>query len=110
MKKSIYMLLPALCLLASCTNNTGSSSNPSNASSSTHANIPSSSEVAPSSSAVPSSSSSVPVTVIEPSEVNDVADIIHATNSSDRFAAPAKMWMTSVPIWRPCTGKSWCLR
>lgn len=92
MKKSIYMLLPALCLLASCTDNTSSSTNSSNAGSSTNTGNVSSSPVA-SSTTTPSSSSSstVPVVVIEPSELGVAAEYLYDANSSDRFVAPTAM-------------------
>lgn len=100
MKKSIYMLLPALCLLASCTDNTSSLTNSSNASSSTNTGNVSSSPVAnstttPSSSSLSSSSSSstVPVVVIEPSELGVAAEYLYDANSSDRFVAPTAMYV-----------------
>ena len=92
MKKSIYMLLPALCLLASCTDNTSSLTISSNASSSTNTGNVSSSPVANSTTTPSSSSSStVPVVVIEPSELGVAAEYLYDANSSDRFVAPTAM-------------------
>lgn len=94
MKKSIYMLLPALCLLASCTDNTSSLTISSNASSSTNTGNVSSSPVANSTTTPSSSSSStVPVVVIEPSELGVAAEYLYDANSSDRFVAPTAMYV-----------------
>ena len=90
MKKTIYMLLPAMCLLASCTSNVSSSTNTNN---STPA---SSSSVTPSSSSQSSTSSSVPNTVITASDLKDLASEMEEINKSDRFEAPSKAWLTHV--------------
>lgn len=90
MKKTIYMLLPAMCLLASCTSNVSSSTNANN---STPA---SSSSVTPSSSSQSSTSSSVPNTVITASDLKDLASEMEKINKSDRFEAPSKAWLTHV--------------
>ena len=90
MKKTIYMLLPAMCLLASCTSNVSSSTNANN---STPA---SSNSVTPSSSSQSSTSSSVPNTVITASDLKDLASEMEEINKSDRFEAPSKAWLTHV--------------